>query len=42
MYEYVCCHICGYQVCSSCGCCCNPTCEACSCPEVEKEDEEHI
>ena len=33
MYEDVYCHVCGELVCQSCGCCCNPKCEHCSCPE---------
>lgn len=29
------CDICGENLCSSCGCCCNEYCEACCCPESE-------
>ena len=33
MYEDIYCHVCGEMVCQTCGCCCNPRCENCSCPE---------
>ncbi len=34
-YEDVYCHECGEQVCQTCGCCCNPSCEHCSCPDSQ-------
>jgi len=31
------CHVCGHNVCSGCGCCCNHSCENCSCPTAMAE-----
>ncbi len=39
-YEDVYCYVCGQQVCPACGCCCNPSCEAASCPERGIDDNE--
>lgn len=38
MYTNIICDECGWDVCQTCGCCCNPSCERCNCPEVEVED----
>lgn len=39
MFENVFCHVCGNEVCQSCGCCCNSNCENGSCPETPVNDE---